>query len=82
MENRTDGAAGKVKARTNSLKLVVSAEASSVRQLIAPEPSTCALQQVGSYLRYTGRGANAFGEAARDPKQTCFPLPVDLFQLR
>jgi len=26
------------------------------------------LQQVGSYLRYTGRDANPFGKAARDPK--------------
>jgi hypothetical protein len=25
------------------------------------------LQQVGSYLGYTGRGADAFGKAARDP---------------
>src|SRR5215470_18535707 len=25
---------------------------------------------VGSYLRYIGRGANAFGKAARDPQRT------------
>jgi hypothetical protein len=30
-------------------------------------------QQVGSYLGYTGRGAN-FGKAARDPMQTFFPI--------
>jgi hypothetical protein len=30
-------------------------------------PPTCAVQQVGSYLGYSGRGANAFGKAAHDP---------------
>jgi hypothetical protein len=28
------------------------------------------LQQVGSYLGYTGRAADAFGKVARDPKPT------------
>jgi hypothetical protein len=28
------------------------------------------LRQVGSYLGYTGRAANPFRKAARDPKQT------------
>ena len=28
------------------------------------------LQQVGSYLGYTGRGANPFGNATRDTHQT------------
>jgi len=38
---------------------------------LAPSPPTCAVQQVGSYLRYSSRGANAFGKAARDPFRTC-----------
>ena len=32
-----------------------------------PTLPTCRLQQVGSYLRYTVRGASALGMAARDP---------------
>jgi hypothetical protein len=31
------------------------------------------LQQVGSYLGYTGRGANPFGKATRDPKRSSSP---------
>jgi hypothetical protein len=30
-------------------------------------PKFLALQQVGSYLGYSGRGAGPFGKAARDP---------------
>jgi ABC transporter substrate binding protein len=30
----------------------------------------CPLEQVSSYLGYTGRGANAFAKAARDPRRT------------
>ena len=33
------------------------------------------LQQVGSYLEYTGRGVNAFGKAATDPQQSS-PTPT------
>jgi hypothetical protein len=33
------------------------------------------LQQVGSYLGYTGRGTNPFVKAARDPLQKLNPLP-------
>jgi hypothetical protein len=42
-----------------------------------PGLPTCAVQQVGSYLGYSGRGATAFGKAARDPKLTfrIDPLP-------
>jgi hypothetical protein len=36
-----------------------------------PRPPSCGVQQVGSYLGYSGRGANAFGKAARDPFRTC-----------
>jgi len=32
-----------------------------------PTLSTLALQQVGSYLGYTGRNANGAAKAARDP---------------
>jgi hypothetical protein len=34
-----------------------------------------AMQQVGSYSGHSGCGANAFGKAARDPKQT-FRVPM------
>src|SRR5262245_30488488 len=34
-----------------------------------PTPPTCAAQQIGSYLGYSGRGANTFGKAARDPNR-------------
>ena len=41
------------------------------------------LQQVGSYLGYTGRGANPFGKAARDPLPTPnLPLLKDSVGLR
>jgi hypothetical protein len=33
-------------------------------------------QQVDSYLGYTGRGANPFGKAARDPKRSYDALSV------
>jgi hypothetical protein len=32
-----------------------------------PRLPTCAVQQVGTYLGYSGRGANAFGKAALSP---------------
>src|SRR6266446_10368945 len=35
-----------------------------------PTLSTLALQQVGSYLGYTGRNANGAAKAARDPERT------------
>jgi len=35
-----------------------------------PTLPTWALQQVGGYLRYTGRAANIVAEAARDPERT------------
>jgi len=35
-----------------------------------PTLPTLALQQVGSYLRYTGRDANIVAEAALDPKRS------------
>jgi hypothetical protein len=35
-----------------------------------------ALHQVGSYLGYSGREANAFGMTARDPKRTIEPLDL------
>jgi len=35
-----------------------------------PTLPTWALQQVGGYLRYTGRAANIVAEAARDPKRS------------
>jgi hypothetical protein len=35
-----------------------------------PGLPTCALQQVGSYLGYTGHQINVVVTAARDPKQT------------
>src|ERR1700757_3155612 len=35
-----------------------------------PRLSNVVLQQVGSYLGYTGPGANPFGKAARDPTRT------------
>jgi hypothetical protein len=38
---------------------------------IGPGLPTCALQQVGSYLGYTGRAANIVAEAAPDPKRSC-----------
>ena len=36
-----------------------------------PKLPTCALQQVGSYLGYTGRQAHVVGKAALDPKLPC-----------
>jgi hypothetical protein len=40
------------------------------------------LQQVGSYLGYTGHGTDAFGKAARDPKLTFvrIVLTLDFFR--
>jgi hypothetical protein len=38
--------------------------------LLAQGCRSAAMQQVGSYLGYTGRGANAFRKAARDPEAT------------
>jgi hypothetical protein len=35
--------------------------------LIGPTQPTWAVQQVGSYLRYTGRDANTVAKAARGP---------------
>jgi hypothetical protein len=35
-----------------------------------PSLPTCAPQQVGNYLGYTGRGASLLAEAAPDPKKT------------
>jgi hypothetical protein len=42
---------------------------------IGPRLPTCALQQVGSYLGYTGRDANILGNAGADPGcvKTRFP---------
>jgi hypothetical protein len=39
-----------------------------------PILTTCVMQQVVCHLGYSGRGANAFGEAARDPNAT----PADI----
>ncbi len=39
------------------------------RLLLARGCRNVVLQQVGSYVGYTGRDANSFGKAARDPKQ-------------
>jgi hypothetical protein len=36
-----------------------------------PTQPTWAVQQVGSYLGYTGRGAGVVAKAAFDPQQTC-----------
>src|SRR5260370_27426207 len=36
-----------------------------------PPLPTCAVHKVVSFLGYTGRGANAFGKATRDPKPSC-----------
>jgi hypothetical protein len=38
---------------------------------LCPDRPTCVVQQVGSYLGYSGRGAEAFGKAARAPPRTC-----------
>jgi len=46
---------------------------------LGPTPPTCAVQQVGSYLGYGGRGANAFGKAAPDPEP---PSPNGCYALR
>jgi hypothetical protein len=37
---------------------------------------TCAVQQVDSYLGYSGRGANAFVKAVRDPARTSHRRPT------
>jgi hypothetical protein len=49
-------------------------------RLLGPVLPAFAAQQVGSYLAYSGRGGNAFGKAARDPRQTSADLPAGPFQ--
>jgi hypothetical protein len=39
-------------------------------RLLAHGCRLAALHQVGSYLGYTGRGANPFGKATRDSRRT------------
>jgi hypothetical protein len=41
---------------------------------VGPGLPTYALQQVGSYLGYTGRAANVATKAAHDPQLTCVAL--------
>jgi hypothetical protein len=43
-----------------------------------PRLPTLAVQQVGSYLGYTGRDADILGEAALDPKRTSDACPITL----
>uniref|UniRef100_UPI001AECF4EA hypothetical protein n=1 Tax=Bradyrhizobium sp. ARR65 TaxID=1040989 RepID=UPI001AECF4EA len=40
------------------------------RLFLAQSCRNSAVRQVGSYLGYTGLGANPFGKAARDPTRT------------
>jgi hypothetical protein len=40
-----------------------------------PPLPTCAVQKVGWYLGYSGRGFSTFGKAARDPKPTSYHAP-------
>jgi hypothetical protein len=42
----------------------------SAQPVSGPTPPTCTVHQVVSYLGYTGRDANLFGEAALDPLRT------------
>src|SRR5215470_2249929 len=42
--------------------------AAAARSRLGSTPPTCTVQQVGSFLRYTGRAANAAAKTADDPK--------------
>ena len=44
--------------------------------LLGPRLPNCGAAAIGGYLGYTGRGANAFWEAARDPSRRSFPSRV------
>src|ERR1700747_1083257 len=51
-------------------QIVLYVDSAPGRSAVGPRPPTWAQQQVGGYLGYSGRGADAFGKAARDPQRT------------
>jgi hypothetical protein len=59
---------------THSINVVFLTITKVASPLLAHCRRNVVLQQVGSYLGYTGRGANALGKAARDPFATSAAL--------
>jgi hypothetical protein len=75
MSGARSGTRSEFPARRNVIALRIISESQSIglrtggREclLSGPLPPKCGAAQVGRYLGYIGRGANAFGTAAGDP---------------
>jgi hypothetical protein len=54
----------------SSLAPVINSSISLLCLILCPSLPTCAVQQVGGCLRYSGRAVSVVAEAAHDPKET------------